>query len=135
MRHTAIVPVSAINRATVYAVRYAKSIAHEVEAVHVAIDPKRVDLIREQWKTWGGGVPLKILESPYRSLIQPLVDYIEDLMHGKRRNEMVTVVLPEFVTAHWWEGLFHNQSAFLIKGALLFKPGVVVTSVPFHFSR
>jgi amino acid transporter len=135
MRHTAIVPVSAINRATVYAVRYAKSIAHEVEAVHVAIDPKRVDLIREQWKTWGGGVPLKVLESPYRSLIQPLVDYIDDLMHGKRRNEMVTVVLPEFVTAHWWEGLFHNQSAFLIKGALLFKPGVVVTSVPFHFSR
>jgi amino acid transporter len=135
IRHTAIVPVSAINRATVYAVRYAKSIAHEVEAVHVAIDPKRVDLIREQWKTWGGGVPLKILESPYRSLIQPLVDYIDELMHGKRRNEMVTVVLPEFVTAHWWEGLFHNQSAFLIKGALLFKPGVVVTSVPFHFSR
>ncbi len=135
IRHTAIVPISAINRATVYALRYAKSIAHEVEAVHVAIDPKRVDLIREQWKTWGGGVPLKILESPYRSLIQPLVDYIEDLMHGKRRNEMVTVVLPEFVTAHWWEGLFHNQSAFLIKGALLFKPGVVVTSVPFHFSR
>jgi hypothetical protein len=56
-------------------------------------------------------------------------------MHGRRRNEMVTVVLPEFVTAHWWEGLFHNQSAFLVKGALLFRPGVVVTSIPFHFSR
>lgn len=135
IRHTAIVPISAVNRATIYAVRYAKSIAHEVEAVHIAIDPKRVDLIREQWKTWGGGVPLRILDSPYRSLIEPLVDRIDDLMHGKRRNEMVTVVLPEFVTAHWWEGLFHNQSAFLIKGALLFKPGVVVTSVPFHFSR
>jgi len=135
IRHTAIVPISAVNRATIYAVRYAKSIAHEVEAVHIAIDPKRVDLIREQWKTWGGGVPLRILDSPYRSLIEPLVDHIDDLMHGKRRNEMVTVVLPEFVTAHWWEGLFHNQSAFLIKGALLFKPGVVVTSVPFHFSR
>ncbi|HEX9426594.1 MAG TPA: APC family permease [Candidatus Polarisedimenticolia bacterium] len=135
IRHTAIVPISAVNRATIYAVRYAKSIAHEVEAVHIAIDPKRVDPIREQWKTWGGGVPLRILDSPYRSLIEPLVDHIDDLMHGKRRNEMVTVVLPEFVTAHWWEGLFHNQSAFLIKGALLFKPGVVVTSVPFHFSR
>ncbi len=134
-RHTAIVPISAVNRATIYALRYAKSIAHEVEAVHIAIDPRRVDQIREQWKVWGGGVTLRILESPYRSLIEPLVEYIDDLMHGKRRNEMVTVVLPEFVTAHWWEGLFHNQSAFLIKGALLFKPGVVVTSVPFHFSR
>lgn len=135
IRHTAIVPISAINRATIYALRYAKSIAHEVEAVHVSIDPRRTEQLREQWKTWGGGVPLRVLESPYRSLIEPLVDHIDDLMHGRRRNEMVTVVLPEFVTAHWWEGLFHNQSAFLIKGALLFRPGVVVTSVPFHFSR
>ena len=79
--------------------------------------------------------PLRLLESPYRSLIRPMVEHIDDLMHGRRRNEMVTVVLPEFVTAHWWEGLFHNQSAFLIKGALLFHPGVVVTSVPFHFKR
>lgn len=135
LRHTAIVPISAVNRATVYAIRYAKSIAHEVEAVHVAIDPQRVEQIRELWKTWGGGVPLRILESPYRSIVQPLVDHIDDLMHGRRRNEMVTVVLPEFVTAHWWEGLFHNQSAFLVKGALLFRPGVIVTSIPFHFSR
>jgi amino acid transporter len=135
IRHTAIVPISAVNRATIYALRYAKSIAHEVEAVHVEIDPERTRAIQQQWRTWGGGVPLKILRSPYRSLIEPLVDHIDDLMHGRRRNEMVTVVLPEFVTAHWWEGLFHNQSAFLIKGALLFKPGVVVTSIPFHFKR
>lgn len=135
IRHTAIVPISAVNRATIYALRYAKSIAHEVEAIHVALDPVRLEQIRNQWKTWGGGVPLRVLESDYRSLIRPLVDYIDDLMHGRRRNEMVTVVLPEFVTAHWWEGLFHNQSAFLIKGALLFRPGVVVTSVPFHFKR
>jgi len=135
LRHTAIVPISAVNRATVYAIRYAKSIAHEVEAVHIAIDPHKAEQIRQLWKTWGGGVPLRILESPYRSIVQPLVDHIDDLMHGRRRNEMVTVVLPEFVTAHWWEGLFHNQSAFLVKGALLFRPGVVVTSIPFHFSR
>jgi amino acid transporter len=135
IRHTAIVPISAVNRATIYAVRYAKSIAHEVEAVHIAIDATVTQNVREQWKTWGGGVPLRVLDSPYRSVIRPLVDHIDDLMHGRRRNEMVTVVLPEFVTAHWWEGLFHNQSALLIKGALLFKPGVVVTSVPFHFSR
>jgi amino acid transporter len=135
IRHTAIVPISAVNRATVYALRYAKSIAHEVEAVHVALDPKRAEMIQQQWKTWGGGVPLRLLDSNYRSLITPLVEHIDDLMQGRRRNEMVTVVLPEFVTAHWWEGLFHNQSAFLIKGALLFRPGVVVTSVPFHFKR
>jgi amino acid transporter len=135
IRHTAIVPISAVNRATIYALRYAKSIAHEVEAVHVALDPARAEMIQQQWRTWGGGVPLRLLESNYRSLIAPLVEHIDDLMQGRRRNEMVTVVLPEFVTAHWWEGLFHNQSAFLIKGALLFRPGVVVTSVPFHFKR
>lgn len=135
IRHTAIVPISAVNRATVYALRYAKSIAHEVEAVHIAIDPRQAQQVQDQWKMWGGGVPLRLLDSPYRSLIDPLVDRIDELMHGRRRNEMVTVVLPEFVTAHWWEGLFHNQSALLIKGALLYRPGVVVTSIPFHFSR
>src|SRR5207247_5942738 len=72
LRHTAIVPISAVNRATVFAVRYAKSIAHEVEAVHVAIDPARVEQVRQQWKAWGGGWPPRVLESHYRSMVQPL---------------------------------------------------------------
>ena len=80
------------------------------------------------------GVPLVVLESPYRSLMEPLLEYVEQVATD-RPADYVTVVLPEFVPAKWWHHLFHNQRALLIKGALLFKPNVVVTSVPFHLRR
>ena len=84
-----------------------------------------------QWARWGDGVQLVVLESPFRSLMEPLLEYIERC-RAARPTDDVTVVLPEFVPARWWHHLFHNQSALLIKGALLFKPNTVVTSVPFH---
>jgi hypothetical protein len=76
-------------------------------------------------------VELVVLESPYRSLMEPLLDYIEDLQQAEP-SAYVTVILPEFVPRRLWQHLLHNQHALLIKGALLFKPNVVVTSVPFH---
>ena len=78
-------------------------------------------------------MPLVVLDSPYRSLMTPLVDYIESVRAASPRD-FVTVVLPEFVPARWWHHLLHNQRALLIKGALLFKPHTVVTSVPFHLT-
>jgi hypothetical protein len=90
--------------------------------------------VRTEWKEWGEGVPLVILESPYRSLMAPLVNYIEEV-RASAPDDFVTVVLPEFVPARWWHHLLHNQRALLIKGALLFKPHTVVTSVPFHLTR
>jgi hypothetical protein len=86
------------------------------------------------WQRWGDGVPLVVLESPYRSLMEPLLEYIEQV-YREHPEEYVTIVLPEFVPARWWHHLFHNQRALLIKGALLFKPNTVVTSVPFHLHR
>ena len=79
-------------------------------------------------------MPLIVLDSPYRSLMEPLLEYIEEL-EAKHPGDFVTVVLPEFVPARWWHHLFHNQNALLIKGALLFKPNIVVTSVPFHLAH
>ena len=76
-------------------------------------------------------VPLVVLESPYRSLMEPLLEYIEQI-DAAQPDDFVTIVLPEFVPARWWHHVFHNQRALLIKGALLFRPRVVVTSVPFH---
>jgi len=90
--------------------------------------------VRCDWEKWGNGTRLDVLESPYRSLMEPLLDYIEQLQ-DERPNDYVTVVLPEFVPARWWQHLLHNQRALLIKGALLFRPRVVVTSVPFHLER
>jgi len=79
-------------------------------------------------------VTLIVLESPYRSLLEPLLEYIRQ--HDQESpNDYLTVVLPEFVPARWWQHLLHNQSALLIKGALLFRRNTVVTSVPFHLER
>jgi hypothetical protein len=95
------------------------------------MDPASTDRLRQDWARWGGTIPLVILESPYRSLMEPLLEYI-DQIDAARPDDFLTIVLPEFVPARWWHHVFHNQRALLIKGALLFRPNVVVTSVPFH---
>ncbi len=131
-RHnTVLVPISGMQRAVVEALDYAKTLSPDARAVYVNIDPAETERLRTQWAQWGEGVPLVVLESPYRSLMEPLLEYIEQV-NGERSDDYVTVVLPEFVPARWWHHLFHNQRALLIKGALLFKRNTVVTSVPFH---
>src|SRR2546426_10288702 len=80
------------------------------------------------------GVPLEVLISPYRSIVRPLLDYI-DRVANEEKPDWLTVVLPEVVPARWWHNIFHNQTALAIKAALLFRPNVVVTSVPYHLER
>jgi hypothetical protein len=131
-RHnTVLVPISGIQRAVVEALDYAKSLSPDVRAVYVNIDQGATEQLRSQWPQWSEGVPLVVLDSPFRSLMEPLLEYIEHV-YDERPDDYVTIVLPEFVPARWWHHLFHNQRALLIKGALLFKPNTVVTSVPFH---
>ena len=134
-RHnTVLVPISGLQRAVVEAVDYAKTLSADVRAVYVNVDPDATDHLKRSWDRYGDGVPLAVLESPYRSLMEPLLEYIEQV-HARHPGDYVTVVLPEFVPAKWWHHLFHNQRALLIKGALLFQPHTVVTSVPFHLRR
>ena len=94
----------------------------------------QTEQLRKDWDAWGGRVKLVVLPSPFRSLMEPLLEYIEQAAEGKT-NDYVTVILPEFVPARWWQHLLHNQTSLLIKGALLFRPNIVVTSVPFHLSK
>ena len=132
--HVVLVPISGMQRAVVKALRYASSLGADVRAVYVALDPAGTEALRRQWGDWGQGVALAILESPYRSLLDPLLEYIDQIQR-EDASAYVTVVLPEFVPRRLWQHLLHNQHALLIKGALLFKPNVVVTSVPFHLGR
>jgi amino acid transporter len=132
--HTALVPVGGLQRAVVRALQYARSLSTDVRAVYVDIDPAATQAIQQQWSEWGQGVPLVVLASPYRSLMEPLLEYIEQVQADSAAG-YVTVILPEFVPRRLWHHLLHNQHALLIKGALLFKPSVVVTSVPFHLGR
>ena len=126
-----LVPISGVQRAVVAALRYAESISTDVRAVYVNDNTEQISALRNDWRTWGGSVRLVVLESPFRSLMEPLLEYI-DQVERERSNAYITVVLPEFVPSQWWHHLLHNQRALLIKGALLFRPNVVVTSVPFH---
>src|SRR5215207_4201394 len=135
IKNTVIVPVSGIHRGVVAALQYAKSISTDgVKAVYVDLDEDATRKLQEKWERWGSGVELVVLQSPYRSLTRPLLLYVDRLRRRGHEN-FVTVVLPEFVPARWWQQLLHNQSSLLLKGSLLFKKGVVVTSVPYHLEH
>jgi amino acid transporter len=133
--HRIIVPISRLNRVALQTVAYAQSIARDpqdsVVAVHVSEDYEDFAALEKEWKNLVPSVPLLYLESQYRSLVGPLLKFI-DSERQDHPGATVTVILPEFVPSHWWEHLLHNQTALRIKGALLFHPGVVVTSVPYH---
>ena len=132
IKHEVIVPISGIHRGVLKALEYAKAIAHgHVTALYINLDDETTQKLRAKWSQWVEGVELVVIASPYRSLIGPLTRYIDRRikLHG---DQMVTVVLPEFVPAKWWQHLLHNQSSLLLKGALLFKPNVIVISVPYH---
>jgi amino acid transporter len=133
-KNIVLVPMSGVHRAVVQALEYAKTLSSDVRGIYVNIDPAALAQMRGQWDRWGNGVPLVVLESPYRSLMEPLLEYIEQVT-TQRPSDFLTIVLPEFVPARWWHHVFHNQRALLIKGSLLFKPNIVVTSVPFHLRR
>ncbi len=131
--NTVIVPIGGVHRAVVQALEYARTLSEDVRAVYVDVDPHATQEIRDDWPRWGKGIRLEILASPFRSVMEPLLEYIE-IANDERPDDFITVLLPEFVPARWWHHLLHNQRALLIKGALLFRPHVVVTSVPYHLS-
>lgn len=135
IRNTVVVPISGIHRGVINALQYAKSIsANGVKAVYVDFDEEATHKLQVKWEQWGSGVELVVLPSPYRELRRPLLRYIERLRR-KGSDDFVTVVLPEFIPARWWQHFLHNQSSLLLKGALLFKRCVVVVSVPYHLER
>ena len=133
-RNTILIPIGGVHKAVVQALRYGRTLSPDVRAVYVNVDEAATDGVRQQWSEWNQGVELVVLESPYRSLIEPLLEYIERVQ-ADNPNGYVTVILPEVVPRRMWHHLLHNQHALLIKGALLFKPHIVVTKVPFHVGR
>jgi amino acid transporter len=131
-RHTVIIPVpSTPNRVVLTAVEYANSISKDVIAVYVNTDGKDRNELLGSWKKFVDDVPLIILDSPYRSVVRPLLQFIDEV-EDLREDDKVTVLLPEFVPDQWWHNLLHNQTSLMLKGALLFRPGIIVTSVPHH---
>jgi amino acid transporter len=131
LKNVVIVPIARLNRPAYEALRYARSLSDDVMAVHVGADVGRANEIEDEWEHFAPNVPLTIIDSPYRSLSRPLLQYLAELKRVQRAD-VVTVVLPEYVPNTWWEHVLHGQSAQFLKLALLFRPGFVVISVPYH---
>ena len=132
MNHTVVVLVGSVHRGVLEALAYARSLnPNHLVAVHVSSDEEDQAHIEEVWEEFGIDIPLEIVYSPYRELTRPVLRYIDEL-DARYENDVVTVLLPEFVVSHWWGNLLHGQSALLLKGRLLFRKGTVVTSLPYH---
>lgn len=137
IRHRLLVPIAGLDRVAIQSLAYARSISPRVVAAHVSIDTSDTEAIRASWGrfrerlTAEEETQLVVIESPYRSLLRPLLSYI-DTLHELHPKDTLTVILPEFVVDHWWERILHNQTAAQIKTALLSRPGIIVTNIPQH---
>ncbi len=131
-RHRVILPIAGVHQGTLRALRYAQLLSDDLTAVHVSIDAAETEKLKRKWEMWGDGVRLEVLESPYRTLLEPLLAYITEIASVRQGDEMLTIVVPEFVARHWWNNLLHTQTATWLRLALLFKPGIIITDVPYQ---
>ncbi len=135
MNHTVVVLVGTLHRGALEALAYANSLhPNRLLAVTVVSDEEEQERIERQWADRKIDIPLEIVHSPYRELSRPILRFIDEL-DARYENDLITVVVPEFVVGSWWGQLLHNQSALLLKGKLLFRKGTVVTSVPYHLRQ
>ena len=131
IKNTAIIPVSGIHPGVVDAIRYALSISKNVKACYVELDPEARIRMETQWKLWAPDVELVILKSPFRSVIMPIIDYLNEV-ERTAKDDIITVIVPEFVTSKWYHQFLHNQTATVLRAILRFKRGRIVTSVRYH---
>jgi hypothetical protein len=134
LTNTVLVLTPSLHRGVLPALEFAKTLAPDVRAIHVDTDPLDAKLLEDRWDEWGGGLPLVILESPYRSITGPLLKYLEEVKREKP-NSIVTVVLPEFVPAKMWHKVLHNQSGLLLKFILMFRKDIVTANVRFYVDK
>ena len=131
-RHRVIMPISGIHQGTLEALRYAKLLSDDVTAVHISIDPSETEKVQKKWVTWGEGTRLVILDSPFRLFVEPLLDYLEDIIDKRQPSETITVVVPQFIPSKRWHNALHMRTANVLRQELLTRHGVVVTDVPYH---
>jgi hypothetical protein len=131
-RHRVILLIANVHRGSLAALRYARMLSPDVTAVHVSMDPEEAGRVSAKWGIYGDGTRLVILDSPYRLMLEPIMAYIERLLAVRQPNEVMTIVVPQFVPSKWWQHLLHNQTALLLRFGLLFKPGVVIVEVPYQ---
>lgn len=132
VRHRILVPVNGVHQGTLTSLRYAHSLSNDVTAVHVSSDPQETEQLKKDWSHWGEGVRLVVLDSPHNMVLEPIIHYIQQIMVNKQQNEIITVVVPQLVRPRWWSNLTRTQLAALLRMALPFETGIVITDVPYE---
>jgi amino acid transporter len=132
---TIVVPVAGITRVVMNSLSYAKSLTENVVAVYVGFDDEEIDRMEAKWKEWNPGVRLIVLRSSYRSIIRPLIKFIETVEWKNAETDHITVLIPQFITKHWWHYILHNQSSLMLRAYLFTQKDVVIATVPYHFHR
>src|SRR6266498_4301717 len=131
-RHRVLVPIAGVHRGTLEALDYALSISEDVTAVHISIDQDQMEDVTRKWGLWGKSARLVIIESPYRTFLEPFIGYVDDLCKVLQPNERLTIVVPQFTPKHPWHNLLHTQTAFWLRFALLSRRRIVITEVPYQ---
>lgn len=131
-RHRVIVPISNVHQGTLAALRYARMLSDDVTAVHISMEPVDTEKVRKKWETWGRGTRLVIVDSPYRLFLEPLLNYINEILANRQPNEAITIVVPHFVPNKRIHNALHMQTAEMLRRELLSTPGVVITEVPYQ---
>lgn len=126
-----IVLIAGVHRGSLEAMEFARTLGPDLTAVHVSMDEKEAQKVREKWGMYGEGMRLVILNSPYRLFIEPVMDYVEMLLKNREAGELLTIIVPQFITNRWWQNFLHSQTALMLRFALLFKRGVVVVEIPY----
>jgi amino acid transporter len=134
LRHRVIVPISNVQQGTLAALRYARMLSDDVTAVHVSLEPADTEKVQKKWEIWGRGTRLVIVDSPYRLFLEPLLNYIEEILSIRQPNETITIVVPHFVPRQRVYNALHMQTAELLRRELLATPGVIITEVPYQVS-
>lgn len=130
-RSRVILPIGGVHRGTLAAVRYARTLSADITAVHVSTDPEETKRIQEKWEIWGEGIRLVIIESSYRRFMEPLMMYIDEIYQKRQPNEVITIVVPQFVPRKSWTNLLHTNTAGALRKMLMFRKNVVITNVPY----
>jgi K+ transporter len=132
VRHRVIVPISTVHPGTLAALRYARMLSNDITAVHISMEPDDTEKVRRKWEMWGRGTRLVIVDSPYRLFLEPLLDYIDEIIASRQANETITIVVPQFVASKRVYNALHMQTAEMLRRELLATPGVVITEVPYQ---
>lgn len=131
-RNRVIMPISGVHVGTVAALQFASTLSKDVTVVHISVDPKETQKVKDKWESWGDGYRLVVLNSPYRLFLEPLLEYIDKISAIQAPNEIITIIVPQFVPKHWWTNLLHMRTAESLRKALMHRKNIVITEVPYQ---